>query len=79
MHRLRLCRQKRRQRVTTLFDKVKQISENHALRIQSSVLNEVVEDAVARNPAPSEKGRRLRIYYATQVAVKPPTFRCLCQ
>ncbi|WP_318617324.1 ribosome biogenesis GTPase Der [Sporosarcina sp. YIM B06819] len=65
---------KTRQRVTTLFDKVKQISENHALRIQSSVLNEVVEDAVARNPAPSEKGRRLRIYYATQVAVKPPTF-----
>ena len=65
---------KTRQRVTTLFDKVKQISENHALRIQSSVLNEVVEDAVARNPAPSDKGRRLRIYYATQVAVKPPTF-----
>ena len=65
---------KTRQRVTTLFDKVKQISENHALRIQSSVLNEVVEDAVARNPAPSEKGRRLRIYYATQVAIKPPTF-----
>ncbi|MEK5039269.1 ribosome biogenesis GTPase Der [Sporosarcina sp. FSL K6-3457] len=65
---------KTRQRVTTLFDQVKQISENHALRIQSSVLNEVVEDAVARNPAPSEKGRRLRIYYATQVAIKPPTF-----
>lgn len=65
---------KTRQRVTTLFDKVKLISENHALRIQSSVLNEVVEDAVARNPAPSEKGRRLRIYYATQVAIKPPTF-----
>ncbi len=65
---------KTKQRVTTLFDKVKMISENHALRIQSSVLNEVVEDAVARNPAPSDKGRRLRIYYATQVAVKPPTF-----
>jgi GTP-binding protein len=65
---------KTRQRVTTLFDKVKQISENHSLRIQSSVLNEVIEDAVARNPAPSDKGRRLRIYYATQVAVKPPTF-----
>ena len=65
---------KTKQRVNTLFDKVKLISENHALRIQSSVLNEVIEDAVARNPAPNNKGRRLRIYYATQVAVKPPTF-----
>ena len=65
---------KTKQRVNTLFEKVKLISENHALRIQSSVLNEVIEDAVARNPAPNDKGRRLRIYYATQVAVKPPTF-----
>ncbi|MFD1928130.1 ribosome biogenesis GTPase Der [Sporosarcina siberiensis] len=65
---------KTKQRVNTLFDRIKLVSENHALRIQSSVLNEVVEDAVARNPAPSEKGKRLRIYYATQVAVKPPTF-----
>ncbi len=65
---------KTKQRVTTLFDQIKMISENHALRIQSSVLNEVIEDAVARNPAPSDKGRRLRIYYATQVAVKPPVF-----
>ncbi len=65
---------KTKQRVHTLFSNVQLISENHALRIQSSVLNEVVEDAVARNPAPSDKGQRLRIYYATQVAVKPPTF-----
>lgn len=65
---------KTNQRVHTLFDRIRAVSENHALRIQSSVLNEVVEDAVARNPAPSEKGKRLRIYYATQVAVKPPTF-----
>jgi len=65
---------KTKQRVNTLFEKVKLISENHSLRIQSSVLNEVIEDAVARNPAPNNKGRRLRIYYVTQVAVKPPTF-----
>lgn len=65
---------KTKQRVHTLFSNIQLISENHAMRIQSSVLNEVVEDAVARNPAPSDKGRRLRIYYATQVAVKPPTF-----
>ena len=74
MHQLLLFRQKRNSVLHTLFDKVKLISENHALRIQSSVLNEVIEDAVARNPAPTDKGRRLRIYYATQVAVKPPTF-----
>ena len=65
---------KTKQRVHSLFGNVQLISENHAMRIQSSVLNEVVEDAVARNPAPSDKGQRLRIYYATQVAVKPPTF-----
>ena len=65
---------KTKQRVNSLFDKIILISENHSLRIQSSVLNEVIEDAVARNPAPTDKGRRLRIYYATQVAVQPPTF-----
>lgn len=65
---------KTKQRVHTLFETIQLISENHALRIQSSVLNEVIEDAVARNPAPSDKGKRLRIYYATQVSVKPPTF-----
>lgn len=65
---------KTKQRVHSLFEKIIMISENHALRIQSSVLNEVIEDAVARNPAPTDKGRRLRIYYVTQVAVKPPTF-----
>ncbi len=65
---------KTKQRVFGLFDQIKMISENHALRIQSSVLNEIIEDAVARNPAPTDKGRRLRIYYTTQVSVKPPTF-----
>ena len=44
------------------------------MRVQTSVLNEVIIDAVAMNPAPTDKGRRLRIYYATQVAIKPPTF-----
>ena len=44
------------------------------MRVQSSVLNEVITDAVAVNPAPQDKGQRLRIYYATQVAIQPPTF-----
>ena len=65
---------KTKQRVIGLFDSIRTVSENHALRIQSSVLNEVVEDAIARNPTPTDKGKRLRIYYVTQVAVKPPTF-----
>lgn len=65
---------KTKQRVYTVFPVIQKVSENHSMRIQSSILNEVIEDAVARNPAPSDKGKRLRIYYATQVATRPPTF-----
>ncbi|HWK23231.1 MAG TPA: ribosome biogenesis GTPase Der [Ureibacillus sp.] len=65
---------KTKQRVHQILSIVQRVSENHAMRIQSSILNEVIEDSVARNPAPSDKGKRLRIYYTTQVAVKPPTF-----
>ncbi|WP_409368807.1 ribosome biogenesis GTPase Der [Lysinibacillus sp. 38-6] len=63
-----------KQRVHQILPIIQRVSENHAMRIQSSILNEVIEDAVARNPAPTDKGRRLRIYYATQVAIQPPTF-----
>lgn len=65
---------KTKQRVHSILQLVQRVSENHAMRIQSSILNDIIEDAVARNPAPTDKGRRLRIYYSTQVAVKPPTF-----
>lgn len=65
---------KTKQRVHSILQFVRRVSENHAMRIQSSLLNDIIEDAVARNPAPTDKGRRLRIYYTTQVAVKPPTF-----
>jgi len=65
---------KTKQRVHALLPVINRVSENHSMRIQSSILNEVIEDAVAMNPAPSDKGRRLRIYYTTQVSVKPPTF-----
>ncbi|GEK35185.1 ribosome biogenesis GTPase Der [Kurthia sibirica] len=61
-------------RVHNLLPVINRVFDNHAMRIQSSILNEVISDAVARNPAPTDKGRRLRIYYATQVAIKPPTF-----
>ncbi|KGR90356.1 GTP-binding protein Der [Ureibacillus massiliensis 4400831 = CIP 108448 = CCUG 49529] len=65
---------KTKQRVHQILSLVQRVSENHSMRIQSSILNEVIEDAIARNPAPTDKGRRLRIYYTTQVAIKPPTF-----
>ncbi|MGR3764844.1 ribosome biogenesis GTPase Der [Rossellomorea sp. NS-SX7] len=65
---------KTKKRIHTLLPVINMASENHALRVQSSVLNEVVMDAVAMNPTPTDNGKRLRIYYATQVAVKPPTF-----
>lgn len=65
---------KTRKRLLALLPVIQMASDNHAMRVQSSILNEVIADAVAMNPAPADKGRRLKIYYATQVAVKPPTF-----
>jgi len=63
-----------KQRVSRVTELVKFVAEQHTMRVATSVLNQVIEDAVAINPAPSEKGRRLKIYYATQPEVKPPTF-----
>ena len=57
-----------------MFPEIIASYENQQRRIQSSTLNEVVADAVAMNPTPTDKGRRLNIFYATQVAIKPPTF-----
>ncbi|MCH1624762.1 ribosome biogenesis GTPase Der [Fredinandcohnia quinoae] len=65
---------KTKKRTHTLLPMINLASENHAMRVQTNVLNDVVMDAVAMNPAPTDKGVRLRIYYVTQVAVKPPTF-----
>ena len=53
---------------------IKQISESQNTRIPSAVLNDVIMDAIAINPTPTDKGKRLKIFYATQVATKPPTF-----
>jgi GTP-binding protein len=63
-----------KQRVHRVFDLVKFVAEQHAMRVSTSVLNQVVEDAVAINPPPAERGKRLKIYFATQPNVKPPTF-----
>ncbi|EIJ78693.1 GTP-binding protein Der [Bacillus methanolicus PB1] len=65
---------KTKKRLHTLLPMINMASENHALRVETSVLNDVIMDAVAMNPTPTDKGRRLKIYYTTQVAVKPPTF-----
>ncbi|MFD0711139.1 ribosome biogenesis GTPase Der [Paenibacillus sp. GCM10027626] len=64
---------KTKQRLHKLLPVVNRVSEQHALRIQTHLLNDVVSDAIAINPPPTDKGRRLRINYVTQVAVKPPT------
>ena len=61
-------------RLKQLPELIETIYDNCTRRIQSSVLNDVLQDALAMNPTPSDKGRRLRIYYMTQVAVGPPTF-----
>jgi len=62
------------QRLQQLPDLIERVGLNQNLRVPSSVLNDVIMDAVAINPTPTDKGRRLKIFYATQVAVKPPTF-----
>lgn len=61
-------------RLDQLLPLIKGAAENHSLRIQTSVLNDVILDAIAMNPPAPRKGRRLKISYATQVSVKPPTF-----
>lgn len=62
------------QRLPKLFETIDAVIENHSLRIATGVLNEIVSEAVAMQQPPSDKGKRLKIYYVTQVSVKPPTF-----
>jgi len=62
------------QRMPKLFDLIEQVIQNQNLRIQTGVLNEIMAEAVALQQPPSDKGKRLRLYYITQVSVKPPTF-----
>ena len=62
------------QRLNKLFDMIDLVIENNSMRVATGVLNEIVVEAVAMQQPPSDKGKRLKIYYTTQVAVKPPTF-----
>ena len=62
------------QRVPKLFETIDAVIENQTLRIQTGVLNEILTEAIALQQPPSDKGKRLKIFYMTQVSVKPPTF-----
>ncbi|MFE0622308.1 ribosome biogenesis GTPase Der [Priestia aryabhattai] len=65
---------KTKKRTHTLLPMIDLASESHAVRVETSILNDVIMDAVAMNPTPTHNGNRLKIYYTTQVAIKPPTF-----
>ena len=62
------------QRIHRLPGIIKFVAEQNAMRISTSVLNQVITDAIATSPPPQEKGKRLKILYSTQVKIKPPTF-----
>ncbi|WP_404452859.1 ribosome biogenesis GTPase Der [Virgibacillus necropolis] len=65
---------KTKKRIHTLIPAIKVASENHSKRVATNVLNDVIMDAIAMNPTPTLKGKRLKVLYGTQVAVKPPSF-----
>ena len=62
------------QRMNKLFDLIDMVTENQSLRVQTGVLNEIMSEAVALQQPPSDKGKRLKLFYITQASVKPPTF-----
>lgn len=62
------------QRMNKLFELIDAVVENHSMRVQTGVLNEIMTEAVALQQPPSDKGKRLKLFYMTQVSVKPPTF-----
>ena len=62
------------QRLPKLYDTIDTVAENNALRVQTGVLNEIMSEAVVMQQPPTDKGKRLKLFYITQVSVKPPTF-----
>ena len=62
------------QRLPRLFETIEMVIENNSMRVATGVLNEIISEACAMKQPPSDKGKRLKIYYATQASVKPPTF-----
>ena len=66
------------QRLDRLFEAIVAANENASLRIRTGMLNELLAQATTRVQPPSDKGKRLKIYYMTQASVKPPTFVFFC-
>ena len=66
------------QRVGKLFELINYVANQNAMRITTGMLNNILEDATARVQPPTDKGRRLKVYYMTQVGVKPPHFVIFC-
>ena len=66
------------QRVDRLFDLINYVNDQASLRITTGMLNTVLADATARVQPPTDKGRRLKIYYMTPIGIKPPHFVCFC-
>ena len=66
------------QRVDKLYEVINQVAQSNAMRVTTGALNSVLADATARVQPPSDKGRRLKIYYMTQAGVKPPHFVIFC-
>lgn len=62
------------QRLVKLYDMIDMVIENHSMRVATGVLNEIMTEAVALQQPPTDKGKRLKLFYITQVSVKPPTF-----
>ena len=66
------------QRVDKLFEMIVNVAQQNAMRISTGMLNDVLAQATARVQPPTDKGKRLKIYYMTQASTKPPTFVCFC-
>ena len=66
------------QRIERLFELVKFVHQQNSMRISTGMLNDILADATARVQPPSDKGKRLKIYYITQASTRPPTFVCFC-
>jgi len=66
------------QRVSRLFELINYVDNQAAMRVTTGTLNDLLADAVSRVQPPTDKGRRLKIFYMTQAGVRPPTFVCFC-
>ena len=66
------------QRIDRLFELIKYVHNQNTMRISTGMLNEILADATARVQPPTDRGKRLKIYYMTQASTRPPTFVCFC-